>query len=323
MRITVSAVLSACFSSGASTRPTRSLACGPWRRMLRSGEPREVSGRVCGRDCGRVKAVAARERLGARDSQAHFMGKPPPLIWDNITSLGPALPAHIRHGKFVLARFQAGTWAFSARPDCSILSGCVRKDSEAMWDSDQLPEFAAVLSAATAAWEMFPPCPKAIRGCNVPRNPAPAWPWPISGIPVSGTRAFPGWKGRRIIPARASRTGSPRVAPHAGVRYVARPGIMGQLLQRMAGRRSPALPYSCTYLSRKWRTSRGISSFALPQGRQLHQNHVEAVVEVLAHAALGRRRFQMGVGRRHHAYVRLYRSGGTQGPEFLFLQKAE
>ena len=49
----------------------------------------------------------------------------------------------------------------------------------------------------------------------------------------------------------------------------------------------------------KWRTSRGMSSRPLAQGRQHQREDVQPVVEVLAEAAVGDHPGQVAVGGRH------------------------
>ena len=62
---------------------------------------------------------------------------------------------------------------------------------------------------------------------------------------------------------------------------------------------------------------------ALAQGRQHDREHVQAVVEVAAEAAVGDHRGQVAVGGGHQAHVHLDRLGAAQALELLLLQDAQ
>ena len=72
--------------------------------------------------------------------------------------------------------------------------------------------------------------------------------------------------------------------------------------------------------SRKWLARSGISSRRSRRGGHLQQHHVEPVVEILAEAAGGNGRFQVGVGGGDDAHVHRDGFGGAHGPHFAFLQ---
>ena len=70
-------------------------------------------------------------------------------------------------------------------------------------------------------------------------------------------------------------------------------------------------------------TSRGMSSDALPQGRQMNRIDAQAVIQVGPEAALRDRRLEVMMGGGNHANIHTLRARGSHALEFPFLQNAE